>query len=267
MTAGRISDHDLRSLRVLLDLSAPARQGEPLDATWESTLSTVMAIVPCDAVTLQVQDVQAQQVLAIRQVSDRYEVCTDLDDAAAELYWRRFWASDCCYPQRSGDYFSVVKTTDFEPGGALFATMGKRRALAEDGCRLARITLPQRGSVDYRVLLWRMDGRDFSDRDMVLLSVLRSTLVAIRDRTFQPGADRPELTPRQLQLLGLVAEGLTNRQTARQLGVSEHTVRKHVENIFERLQVSSRTAAVNRVFLGDPASATSPQAGPPSVAS
>jgi DNA-binding NarL/FixJ family response regulator len=40
------------------------------------------------------------------------------------------------------------------------------------------------------------------------------------------------LTRRQGQLFSVVASGLTSRQIARQLGVSEHTVRKHVENIF-----------------------------------
>ena len=49
----------------------------------------------------------------------------------------------------------------------------------------------------------------------------------------------------------LVAAGHTNRQIARRLVVAESTVRKHLENIFERLQVSSRTAAVARVFGPD----------------
>jgi len=252
MAAATVSTRDLGSLRVLLDLSDPARQLESLESTWESTLSTVKAMVPCDAVTFHVQDLAAQRVLAIREVSNRYEADAGPDDAADEQYWSHFWASDCCYPQRSGDYFTVVRTTDFEPGGALSETMGGQVMPPYAGYRAARITLPLRGTVDYRVLLWRLDGPDFSDRDIVLLSVLRPTLVAIRDKSFLPEASRPQLTPRQLQLLGLVATGLTNRQTARRLGVSEHTVRKHVENIFERLQVSTRTAAVNRVFLSGP---------------
>jgi DNA-binding NarL/FixJ family response regulator len=47
-----------------------------------------------------------------------------------------------------------------------------------------------------------------------------------------------------------VAEGLTNGQISRRLGVSEGTVRKHLENIYARLQVSSRAAAVTRAFQG-----------------
>ena len=58
----------------------------------------------------------------------------------------------------------------------------------------------------------------------------------------------PRLTPRQTDLLHLVAAGHTNTQIARRLGISEGTVRTHLENIYERLQVSSRTAAITRAF-------------------
>ena len=62
------------------------------------------------------------------------------------------------------------------------------------------------------------------------------------------GCPTPELTPRHWELLRLVAAGHTNSQIARRLGLSEATVRKHLENIYGRLQVSSRTAAVTRAF-------------------
>ena len=56
------------------------------------------------------------------------------------------------------------------------------------------------------------------------------------------------ITPRQSDLLRLVADGHTNAQVARRLGLSEGTVRTHLENIYGRLRVSSRTAAVLRAF-------------------
>ena len=58
----------------------------------------------------------------------------------------------------------------------------------------------------------------------------------------------PRLTTRQWELLRLVAAGHTNGQVARRLDVSEGTVRIHLQNIYARLQVSSRTAAVTRAF-------------------
>ena len=59
----------------------------------------------------------------------------------------------------------------------------------------------------------------------------------------------PRLTPRQKDLLRLVAAGHTNTQIARRLGISEGTVRTHLENIYQRLQVSSRAAAVTRALV------------------
>ena len=53
----------------------------------------------------------------------------------------------------------------------------------------------------------------------------------------------PELTPREREVLRLVTEGLTNRQIAERLVVSEHTIHRHVTNILRKLELPSRTAA------------------------
>jgi DNA-binding NarL/FixJ family response regulator len=60
-----------------------------------------------------------------------------------------------------------------------------------------------------------------------------------------PGAPA-ELTAREREVLALLAEGLTNRQIAERLVLSEHTVHRHVTNILRKLDVPSRTAAAAR---------------------
>jgi len=58
------------------------------------------------------------------------------------------------------------------------------------------------------------------------------------------GPARPRgLTAREVEVLGLVATGRTNRDIAAALVISEHTVARHLQNIFAKLGVSSRTAA------------------------
>ena len=55
-----------------------------------------------------------------------------------------------------------------------------------------------------------------------------------------------ELTPRELEVLQLLAEGLANKAIALQLDISEHTVKFHVNAILAKLGVQSRTQAVVR---------------------
>jgi DNA-binding NarL/FixJ family response regulator len=51
------------------------------------------------------------------------------------------------------------------------------------------------------------------------------------------------LTTRELQILRLVAAGMTNRAIARELVLSDHTVRRHLQNTFIKLGVGNRAAA------------------------
>jgi DNA-binding CsgD family transcriptional regulator len=68
-----------------------------------------------------------------------------------------------------------------------------------------------------------------------------------------PGADRNVhgLTARERDVLRLVAAGTSNREIAAALVISEHTVARHVQNIFAKLGVSSRTAAAAFAYAND----------------
>jgi two-component system NarL family response regulator len=54
----------------------------------------------------------------------------------------------------------------------------------------------------------------------------------------------PRLTDREMEVLKLVAKGMNNRDIARELFISENTVKNHVRNILEKLQIHSRMEAV-----------------------
>jgi two-component system nitrate/nitrite response regulator NarL len=72
------------------------------------------------------------------------------------------------------------------------------------------------------------------------------TLKTWGDRQTDPLIE--ELTPRELAVLRLVAEGLPNKTIAVRLGISEHTVKFHVNTILGKLGVASRTEAVVRAI-------------------
>ena len=57
-------------------------------------------------------------------------------------------------------------------------------------------------------------------------------------------ADDQALTPREIEVLRLIAEGLGNKEIAWQLSISEHTVKFHVASIFSKLHAATRTEAV-----------------------
>ena len=60
----------------------------------------------------------------------------------------------------------------------------------------------------------------------------------------RPHATATALSPREIEVLQMIAEGLGNKEIASRLKISEHTVKFHVSSIFTKLDVSSRTEAV-----------------------
>ena len=93
---------------------------------------------------------------------------------------------------------------------------------------------------------------DFGERHRSLLELLRPFVVAIRERLDLRQALTPSngisLTEREAEILHWVACGKTNQEIASLLFVSPHTVRKHLENAYEKLGVHTRTAAIARAF-------------------
>jgi DNA-binding CsgD family transcriptional regulator len=92
---------------------------------------------------------------------------------------------------------------------------------------------------------------DFSERDRqvleLLLPHLRQSLQAAARRAV--GGPRAKLlTAREREVLDHVAEGRTNDEIAYALQISSQTVRKHLENAFDKLGVHTRTAAVAAAF-------------------
>ncbi len=65
------------------------------------------------------------------------------------------------------------------------------------------------------------------------------------NRENPPLSSIEELTPRELEMLKMLAKGLTNRQIARQVDISTNTVKFHLKNLYEKIQVNNRAHAVS----------------------
>jgi DNA-binding NarL/FixJ family response regulator len=84
------------------------------------------------------------------------------------------------------------------------------------------------------------------DVDAILLGSARSTASSDGENDEDASAADEPLTPREVQVLELLAEGLANKAIAAQLGISDQTVKFHVASISGKLGAVNRTDAVRR---------------------
>jgi DNA-binding CsgD family transcriptional regulator len=247
----RASDKDLRALAdIVSEDRADWPDGEGLPP---SLLADLMDQIHCDALSLDGWDTGRQmcwfsQEIPTGDAAVGYE-------AFDQVFWEHYWDGPVSYPARTGDLLSIFKCSDFYSARQMHSTAmytDHDRLLGLEHCLTACLpnALPRTiGRGQYVQLhLLRGSGPDFTERDRAVLTLLRPYL----DQAYLDAERRRRpvvrLTSRQTSLLRLVAAGHTNSQIARRLGISEGTVRTHLENIYERLQVSSRAAAVTRAF-------------------
>ena len=248
--ASTVRESDLRG--VLDVLAAAVDSPVPRSGMPEAVLEQLAALVRCDMLCFSEFDPAARRSYVDHEWTD--EGLTE-DPAAAEdsdIFFKYYWESlSCSYPTRTGDERSVTMQSDFYSTREWHNTPMYADYFLAPGFPFDHemmVCLPAPGTRTRRLLFFRLPGRDFDERDRLTLALLRPHLAEVHHELERSRSAEPQLTARQRQLLGLVAAGHTNAQIASALFVSVHTVRTHLENIFERLQVSSRAAAVARAF-------------------
>jgi DNA-binding CsgD family transcriptional regulator len=251
-TPVRASDRDLRALAEIVSEDRPdlpEREGLP-----PSLLADLMGQIRCDALSLDGWDTGRQAVWFSQEIPSGDAAIGY--EAMDLVFWENYW--DCLhysYPARTGDLRSIVKSSDFYSARqwhstAMYTDLARPLGLEHSLMACLPRALPRTAdSIRYVGLaLCRGPGPDFSERDRAVLTLLVPHLDQAYRDTQRRRHPVPRLTPRQTGLLRLVAAGHTNTQIARRLGITAGTVRTHLENIYERLGVSSRTAAVTRAF-------------------
>jgi DNA-binding CsgD family transcriptional regulator len=253
----RASDRDLRALAAIVSEDRPdLPDGKGLPP---SLLADLKDQIRCDDISLDRYDSgrQAYSLLQSTSVSDdELYASEDLDPARVERFWACHWhCQSCSYPEHTSDLRSVVKPSDFYSARQWHSTRMYSDILRPQGCEhQIQLCLPDPAGLSagpertVRLYLYRGPGPDFTERDRAVLTLLRPHLHQAYLDAERRRHPVPRLTPRQNGLLRLVAAGHTNTQIARRLGISEGTVRTHLENIYEKLHVSSRAAAVTRAF-------------------
>jgi DNA-binding CsgD family transcriptional regulator len=246
-----VRERDLRALAAIVSEDrpdVPAGEGLPL-----SLLADLKEQIRCDGISLERYD-SGRQETGFLQLVPVIHSCVAPD--VQPVHWQHYWDCQyCSYPDRTGDLRSIIQITDFYSarqwhGTVMYTEVYRPQGVEHD----LQLCLPDPAGPSagpgrtVRLDFFRGSGPDFAERDRAVLTLLRPHLHQAYLDAERRRHPVPRLTPRQTELLHLVAAGNTNTQIARRLGISEGTVRTHLENIYERLQVSSRTAAVTRAF-------------------
>jgi DNA-binding CsgD family transcriptional regulator len=242
-----------RDLRTLAGIVSEQRDDIPAHGLPVSLLTELAGLIRCDGISFEGFDSRRETGSAWNVIPGPAVCDADL----ARLHWQHYWHCEpCSYPDRTGDLRTVIKIDDFYTSRQWHSTGMYADLYRPMGCEhelMLSLPLgtgrpgPGRGQT-MRLFLFRGPGSDFSEADRALLTLLRPHVHQAYLDAERRRRPVPELTPRQWQLMNLLADGHTNTQIARRLDVSEGTVRTHLENIYRRLQVSSRAAAIGRAF-------------------
>ena len=228
----------------MLDIAHSCRQTASAEGLPLDVLALLADLVPCDLLSLCELDSGTQETGWDQEVP---ESRLSADDGA---FWRYYWDSEhCSYPDRTGDVTRVTMTSDFLAPSEYRENSAYQEFLKPFGIDHELMVVFSLGHWHTaRLLFGRAGGGKFTERDRAVLTLLRPHLDGLVRRADAARRPTPVLTPRQWELMRLVAGGCTNAQVARRLFLSEATVRKHLENVFHRLDVTNRTAAIAGAF-------------------
>jgi DNA-binding CsgD family transcriptional regulator len=238
-----------------LDASDLARVGRFVAETGEvdgdgpfppAFLAALERLVPCDQVTFSELDRIAEVDLGATFFPEE-----DRDGVPEVPYWEIRQEHPICWHHEVTRDWRAHRLTDFVTRREL-----RRSRIYAEWFRPAGVEHELAFGLDSPLthtkvfILDRLGGFDFDERDGLVLDVLRLYL-AMRYRAARGVRETPDelgpgsgLTPREREVLALVAEGQTNAQVAERLWISAGTVRRHLENAYAKLGVHTRTAAV-----------------------
>lgn len=247
------------SLALLAQLERDV-EGEDAEGFARAAVETIASAIRCELVTLSVCDLASghRQVVALPQV-----LLSADDIAAFDLH---FDSHPLVRAHGHGQRLEVRRISDETPAlafrdSALFADDYRRIGI--DHVIAVPLWSDARTLVS---LVLNRARRDFSERERDRLELLRPHLAFLYRQACRIGAGGHRATPavgamlpeaaaacpllsrRERQAMGWLACGKTDREIAALLGLSVRTVQKHLEHVYAKLGVETRTAAVMRAL-------------------
>jgi DNA-binding CsgD family transcriptional regulator len=239
-----------RDLRAALEFVETAWAVADERAFTPETLSALNELIASDDIAYcDIDRVRRRELLWVG-VYEEY-VGVDEDDEDVALFWRIVDEHPLCHHQQAYADFSATRLSDVISRSRFVNSRVYAEYFRPFGIEAElEMGIARSRARTCNFLLGRASG-DFSLRDRVVLELVRPHLRRIREMTELRRAvsdPQPEdlnlLTTREAEILELVAAGLTNAAIAERLWVSPGTVKKHLENIYAKLDVANRTAAV-----------------------
>lgn len=239
---GRVSARDYEEILEVLALAAAGTVDAPIPA---DALSAIRRLIPCDTVAFFDGPPWHRSRPRV-WVSGDYLAWTSAEKAVLDRLRFQFplWPSPATVGRAVGitDFMSQRAYRSLE----LYQLVGRKHRIEYS---LSYWMQPPDGLI--RGLALDAGDRDFRERDKDVLEVLGRHLGRMLGRNDlrlpQPSATLG-VTVRQAEVLALVARGRTNREIASTLSLSPNTVRKHLENAFERMSVHTRAEAIAAIY-------------------
>ena len=238
-----------KAVRAVLDLIADADSAGSIETYHAELLRALVAVFPCDIVNFNDFQIVAPcdpagVAIVTCTTAPLAEPVNPIPLSLIEAFVRNMAEHPLIHRQANGDChaYRLSDATSMRSFRRV-ALYGEFFAPAAIGHQLT-IGLP--GPPHHLLGIWANRARrDFSDDDLLLAELLRPSLQAAEIAVRRASA-RAALTPREREVLDLVAAGATNAAVAEALVVSPGTVKKHLDNIYAKLGVRSRIGAADR---------------------
>jgi DNA-binding CsgD family transcriptional regulator len=174
-----------------------------------------------------------------RTIAYRLRSVNDFEEESDEAFWSYADDLPICWgipPGAAG----VVRTQDVVSRRRLRSMKIYAEVLRPYGVEFEMKMAFESPTWISRAFIFSRSDREFTDREAERARLVAPHIAA----AYRLLRVTLKLTPREVEVIDLVARGLTNREIAAQLDVSPGTVRSHLEHAFAKLSVGTRTAAV-----------------------